>query len=125
MTPKDRKTCNTLCIISLICLFLPIILGTLFEVLITLIPELTLETATFSAIGNVAAVLTFFALIVGLVLMIIARVRYPHSTFSLVVMIIYIVIISLTIICIIVAAVACGILLVSCGESCSRVYSIK
>ena len=62
--------------------------------------------------SNVMSVISSFCELAGIVLMIIARVKYPYNKFAKILMWIYIVLIVLGIICFIVMVFACSL---ACG----------
>lgn len=101
-TDDDNGACKTLCLASLLCLVCSPIVTTL----------VSYWSDYFDGITYIQG-LAGLAFHVGLVLMIIARVKYPKSKFAKVLMWIYIAIYILSAIAIILAIVAC----VSCVNS--------
>jgi hypothetical protein len=103
---KDNRNAGVLCIISLACFFgMPVI-----SVLLNILLKEYYITYELSGLGTIA----------GIVLMIVARTKYPQNTFAKVVMYIYIVLFILSIIGIIYVAV---LLLWAC-YGCSHMGSI-
>ncbi len=93
ISDKEDRECNTLCIISLICLFIN---GGILSIYGTKLSE----SSSFSNVLGLAP-------LVGVVLMIVARVKYPKKTFPKVLMWIYIVNIIIFIIFFIMFFVLC------------------
>jgi len=89
---EDEKQANILCVISLILTFGSSLLDKGIDYLIP---------------NNYSSVITSLGPLSGLVLMIIARVKYPKSVFAKVLMWVYIVLILLAIIAFIVLVVSC------------------
>ena len=101
MSEEDKKNANILCIISLICTY-----GSgLFPLLTTL--NNSESESMFSSVFSMGP-------LIGLVLMIIARIKYPKSTFAKILMWVYIVNIIILIIGMIVLMIACYSMIQSC-----------
>lgn len=109
-TPEEENAAaNKLCIFSLLSYFAAPIVFLLLDIILSLV--LQTSTFVFTAFSSVARV-------AGIVLMIIARVKYPKNTFAKVLMWLYIglailavllIIILIFIICFAIAGVAMGV----------------
>ena len=98
-SPEDKKSADMLCIISLILFFgVPLIS--------------TAVTSVTKISNNVISIIAPFCELAGIVLMIVARVKYPYNKFAKILMWIYIVLIGLGIIGFIVMVFACSL---ACG----------
>jgi hypothetical protein len=121
MNKNDNKIPNILCIFSLACLVLPIIF-----LIITIILSNYLEGSTDSdamyAVSQIFIYVLSWAtslIPIGIVLMLIARIRYPKNLFGKIMMWVYIVVVAICVICIIAVIVVCGYsvyVLASCCE---------
>lgn len=78
---EDNKKANLLCIISLLCYFVGPIIFFLVSVVLALLSK---------TLGTIFNVLVGAPRIAGIVLMIVARIKYPKNTFAKVLMWIYI-----------------------------------
>ena len=93
MSPEDKKNADMLCVISLICTF-----------------GGSLVTAVFPP----AAAITGIMPLAGLILMIVARVKYPKSTFAKVLMWLYIVLYVMAVLAVILMVYALVIACTNC-----------
>lgn len=96
-TPEDEKRANILCIISLACELLPILVNTIFSLFSSTLMEVAEvdveSTVTFSDIlMNVWGTVCVALMIAGLAIMIYVRVRYPQNVFGKVLMWVYIIV---------------------------------
>ena len=98
-TEEERKSAHTLCILSLVLYFGASIIGAI----LSLVAE---PLAALSPLSNLA----------GIVLMIVARVKYPNNTFAKVLMWVYISLIAISIILIVVIVVACTVACSGLGD---------
>jgi len=109
MSEQDKRTCNIVCVTSLVLLLVPIVFGIGGSVISSLLS--TGNNVLSNLSGSLSMVLGASP-ITGLILMIIARVKFPQSRFAKVVMWIYIVIAILVVIAttifIIIMAIFCG-----------------
>lgn len=120
-TPEDKKKANILCVISLVLQVIPwgfLIMDSIIESITGTINEIVGPGIDHARILGVAedAFSVFFILvdIASLVLMIIARVKYPKSVFAKVLMIVYIVLYVTSIIGVIALMVSCAIMCGGC-----------
>lgn len=106
---KDRKNANTLCIISLICYFVPGLINFIYT-FVTLSSVADYESYEYTGGGGsyLLSGLNFLAFIAAWVLMIVARVNYPNSKFAKVLMWVYIGLFILGIIATVVIIVTCA-----------------
>ena len=117
--PEDERKVNGLCIVSLMCVFLPGVfqfLGYLFFG--TWLQRVGRCSVLYDRISSAMSVLGIVFLIAGIVLVIYVRVKYPKNIFGKVLMWIYIVLAVLALIAFIVMLVACTL---ACGyliETC-------
>lgn len=113
----DEHKANTLAGVSLACL-----IGSKVTIIISnIVIMLTLnKESAIDIITNLFSGLAGIASLVGLVIMIMTRVKYPRNRFGKAVMWIYIIIGILELIAVIVATVACIITAAACIESCSN-----
>lgn len=99
MSPEDTKNANLLCILSLVLTFgSDAILG----IIMVIFPPIGTILSSISPLCNLA----------GLVLMIVARVKYPKSKFAKVLMWVYIILFILGILAIVLIIAAC---MYACG----------
>lgn len=96
-TPEDEKRANILCIISLACELLPILVNTIFSLFSSTLKEVAevdvQSAVTFSDIlMNVWGTVCVALMIAGLAIMIYVRVRYPQNVFGKVLMWVYIIV---------------------------------
>ena len=104
----DKKNANALCIISLLLYFLGPIIAGILSIMISVISEnLTLVTAALSVISRIAA----------FVMAIVARIKYPNSTFAKILLWIYIAFIlsSVLMIILLIILIVIGIMSISNG----------
>ena len=120
-TPEDKKKANTMCIISLICMFVPSLISGVVTVLLSAALQGT-GKSDFSTTSNVYELITSFvylltgaAEIASWVLMIYVRVKYPKNVFGKVLMILYIGLVILGIIGTVILFIACIETLRSCN----------
>ena len=107
-----KKNATTLCVISLILMYgFPTIMGVIAAI-VSSIGSNVMEYL-YSILGTFES----FSAIAAIVLMIVARVKYPESKFAKVLMIIYIIQVALSIIIGIIFLVACAALIASCTQS--------
>lgn len=110
---QDDKLANTLCIISLVCEIVPIIIS---GVLMYVLSEMT-EGDTFAVadmVANVMGIFNILCAIAGLVLMIYVRVKYPKNIFGKVLMWLYIVVAVTALIAFIIYMVLILVACISC-----------
>ena len=104
-SPEDKKKAHILCIISLILFFAPSVVNVGLSYLIN----------TFSTAGLYTGYsLSGLTSLVAIVLMIVARVKYPKNTFAKILMWIYIVLIILGTVAMIAVFILCYSLMASC-----------
>ena len=107
-----KKNATTLCVISLILMYgFPTIMGVIAAI-VSSIGSNVMEYL-YSILGTFES----FSAIAAIVLMIVARVKYPESKFAKVLMIIYIIQVALSIIIGIIFLIACAALIASCSQS--------
>lgn len=107
-----KKNATTLCVISLILMYgFPIIMGVIAGVVSAL------NSSALDILYNVIGSFSSLSSIAAIVLMIVARVKYPESTFAKVLMIIYIIQVVIGIIVGIILLFACAALMASCANS--------
>lgn len=88
-TREEKKAAEKMCIISLICMYAsPIVFGTMFYGLESLGESLGSDIISYLAL--IPGLVYCLSGIAAIVLMIVARVKYPKNTFAKVVMWIYI-----------------------------------
>lgn len=104
---NDDKFANLLCWISLACLIVPFILSPLGAKILSATSG-TAVGGLFSFLNSVFSILFTLARILGVVLMIYVRIKYPRNIFGIVLMWIYIIILILTILFIIFIMVLCN-----------------
>ena len=104
---NDEKFANTLCWISLACLIVPFILSPIGAKILLATSD-TFLGGLFSFLNGVFSILFTIARILGVVLMIYVRVKYPYNIFGIVLMWIYIIILVLIILFIIFMMVLCN-----------------
>lgn len=103
---KDKKA-NILCWISLACLIVPFILSPIgTKILFT--TSNTMLGGVFSFLDSVFSIVFVLARILGVVLMIYVRIKYPHNIFGIVLMWIYIIVLVIIILFIIFIMVLCN-----------------
>lgn len=107
-----KKNATTLCAISLILMYgFPIIMGVIAGVVGTF------NSSVLDIMYNVIGSFSSLSSIAAIVLMIVARVKYPESKFAKVLMIVYIVQAAIFIILGIIFFFACTALFASCASS--------
>lgn len=94
MSPEDTKNANLLCIISLILTFASDLIAGII-------------TVVFPPLGELLMSITPLCNLAGLVLMIVARVKYPKSKFAKILMWIYIGLFIFSIVAIVLIVAAC------------------
>ena len=102
--PQEQRRANTLCILSLILtVAVPLVFSILFEIVAS--PSLgILSSDSFYSVVSISSLPISGAMIAGIVLMIVVRVKYRKSKFGLILMIIYCVLVSLSLIIILISA---------------------
>ncbi len=133
MQTENNKQANKLCILSLLCVFLPILLSTsLSPVLSGLFKtsDAGTDNTLWDITGNILGIAGLLLLIAGIGLMIYVRVKYPTNTFGKVIMWLYIVLAILSIIALIITMVVCYSAMATCGgaipeicEECRQIDS--
>ncbi|MBO4243348.1 MAG: hypothetical protein J5883_08735 [Clostridiales bacterium] len=119
-TPEDRKKANTLCVISLICMFAPGFLLTIFSVIMEGALSLDPTGIDPNSFNPLSVMMTIGTSISGLaeiaawVLMIYVRVKYRKNTFGKVLMFLYIGLLILLIIGFILLVIMCVGIMKSC-----------
>lgn len=97
-TLEDDKRANILCIISLACEILPILITSILSIFTSTITELmevnmdTEASALSEIFTNIFAIASLLLMIAGLTIMIYVRVKYPKNVFGKVLMWLYIVV---------------------------------
>lgn len=124
MTPQDKKKVNGLCILSLVLCYGPTVLSMILSITFAVMADIRIFRPLVDLInshGELISVMMlllegirFICFVVAMALMIMVRVNYPDSTFGKVLMWIYIIQAILIVIGIIVAVIACGIVINSC-----------
>ena len=112
-TAEDRRMANILCIVSLICMF---VIPAVFTLIMGVVRDA--EIVKNDALDKVTDLFIFIigaAHIAAWVLMILVRVKYKHSTFGKVLMIVYLILLALAVIGVIVLIVSC----ISCLRDCN------
>ena len=104
---NSDKEANLLCWISLACLIVPLVLSPIGAKILLATSD-TMVGGLFSFLNGVFSVLFTLARILGVVLMIYVRIKYPHNVFGIVLMWIYIIILVLIILFIIFIMVLCN-----------------
>lgn len=104
---NSEKEANLLCWISLACLIVPFILSPLGAKILLATSD-TMVGGLFSFLNSVFSVVFVLARILGVVLMIYVRIKYPHNIFGIVLMWIYIIVLVLIILFIIFIMVLCN-----------------
>lgn len=104
---NSDKEANILCWISLACLIVPFILSPL-GAKILLVTSNSVVGGLFSFLNSVFSIVFVLARILGVVLMIYVRIKYPHNIFGIVLMWIYIIVLVLIILFIIFIMVLCN-----------------
>ena len=123
--PDDERKANVFCIASLICVFLPRVLQFLGYLLFgTLLQQVGRESVLYDRISGALSALGILFLIVGIVLVIYVRVKYPKNIFGKVLMWIYIVLAVLILIAFIVMLVACTLACSYLIETCQGCASM-
>lgn len=106
-----KKNATTLCVISLILMYgFPIIVGVIAGFIGTL------NSNASDIMYNVFGSFSSLSSIAAIVLMIVARAKYPESKFANVLMIIYIIQVAIFIMMGIIFLIACNTLMASCGQ---------
>lgn len=133
MQPENNKKANKLCILSLLCVFLPILLSvSLSPILNVLFETSDAETSNtlWDITWNILGIVGLLLLIAGIGLMIYVRVKYPKNTFGKVIMWLYIVLAIFSIIALIITMVICYSAMATCGgaipeicEECRQIDS--
>lgn len=126
MNEQDKQTCNILCVVSAILFALPLIAdvtGFMISIFTTTDQLSDLISSYYSLFFGMTG--TFQ--ITGIILMIIARVKYPQSVFAKVLMWVYIAMIILYVILMILFIIAMVVICNSCieaGRSCGFIIPI-
>ncbi len=118
MSEQDKRTCNILCIVSIILVGLPIlsdILSFVFSYAFYAGTDLFEEVPYLT---NILYGTTGLMWVSGIVLMIIARVKYPQSLFAKVLMWVYIALFIISVVLMIIAIIALAVLCSACIEMC-------
>ena len=98
--PEDKKKADTLCVISLVLMYaVPTVLTSFASAI----------SSTSKPLYSIFSGLSSMSCLAGIVLMIVARVKYPHNVFAKVLMWIYIIFLGFGIIAVIVFTIACAI----------------
>jgi len=95
MTEEQTKKCNLMCLISILLVAVPFVVSIIYYVFLSGISSVeAIESYTsgevHSIVTSVITCATWMCQIAGIVLMIIARVKYPSSKFAKVLMWVYI-----------------------------------
>lgn len=118
---QDKKNANILCIISLVCYCLPVVLNSIYYVVLTSSIDYTTYSYDYDSAGSMSMIisaLNFMLFIAAWVLMIVARVKYKNSTFAKVLMWVYIGLFILGVILTVVIIVTCAATLNSMLSDC-------
>lgn len=125
MTEEEKKQANLLCIISLSLYLLPIIIYLILVFISAgatasriddpyyVESQISNNSATLDAVFSIFSLLACGSFIAAIVLMIVARVKYPQSVFAKVLMWVYIVMFIIAVIGIAIVAISCAI---ACGN---------
>lgn len=119
---KRNKTANILCLISVLCMFLPIIVDVVFSLFSIFTNEWAMENMdNWLAVNSVSQVVVGLGSIVqpllfvaAIVLVIVVRVKYRESTFGKVLMWIYIVFGIIMAITFVLLCIACSMTCIAC-----------
>ena len=115
-TPEDKKAAEKLCIISLICMYAgPAVFGAMFYGLEYLGESLGSEVVQYLSL--IPGILYCASWVAAIVLMIMARVKYPKNTFAKVLMWIYIGQAILSVIAVILFVILCAASVSYCVNS--------
>lgn len=119
---QDKKNANILCIISLVCYCLPVVLNSIYYIALTSsIDYNDPYSYDYNGTGNMSMIisaLNFMLFIAAWVLMIVARVKYKNSTFAKVLMWVYIGLFILGVVLTVVVIVTCAATLNSMLSDC-------
>ncbi|MCR5804276.1 MAG: zinc ribbon domain-containing protein [Clostridia bacterium] len=100
--PQEQRKANKLCILSLI---LTIVVPLVFSIIVGIVASLGVFPAdSFYSIVSIITLPASGAMIAGIALMIVVRVKYRKSKFGLILMIIYCVLVSLSLIIVMISA---------------------
>ncbi|MDO5154874.1 MAG: hypothetical protein Q4D51_02815 [Eubacteriales bacterium] len=116
---EEKKTANKLCLISLICMVLPIVL-TIFSIVVLALTTSSDSSEADAIVFNILSAVNGAAVIAAIVLMIYVRIKYPKNIFGKVLMWLYIVIAILIVVAVIVLIVTCLVTCQSCMEQCGN-----
>lgn len=113
LRPEDEKKANSLCVVSLLCVFLPEILRMIcFRGIYMFLGHVVQAEGILEKLSRGLDLLVVASVIAGIVLMIYVRVKYPKNVFGKVIMWLYIILAILAILMIIIMIVACTL---ACG----------
>lgn len=119
----DNKKVNILCWISLACLIVPFILTPVLRELVTVADD-TVVASVFRFLDSFLGVLSGIGHILGLVIMIYVRIKYPKNVFGKVVMWLYIIAIVLVVLFIILLMVLCNGCMDGMSGCCQEIRKI-
>lgn len=105
---SEKHTANIMCIISLVCMFVVPI--TTFAFLLIINGD---DNAS-EFLSSIVSIVIGLSHLAAWVLMILVRVKYRHSTFGKILMIIYLIILALSVIAVILIIASC----ISCMQQC-------
>lgn len=110
---RSDKHANLLCIISLVCMLLPIIISFVFMCIRSVLTYQ--DTAmTTDIIAGVLGTISILLVITGLILMIYVRVQYPKNVFGKVLMWLYIILAIIALILFVLYMLFAMVALLSC-----------
>ncbi len=117
--PMENKRANILCIISLVCAVVPFLISLVMAMMSdSYITATTIENyAMVAVISRIVSILNMLSSIAALVLMIVARAKYPRNVFAKVLMWVYIALIILAVVLFAIVMISFAIACNSCVES--------
>lgn len=110
---EDNKRANKLCIISLACVFAPLIISAILMAIISALTD-SYPADAVNFINNILGSVNTLAIIAGIALMIYVRVKYPKNIFGKVLMWLYIIIAALAVIVFILYMIFALVTCISC-----------
>lgn len=116
---QSQKRGTLLCLISLACELLPVILTYIVYLIFEIFPDI--ETAigekTLDALTNIWEILFVISVLAGVALLIYVRVKYPRHTLGRILMWIYIAFAVLCLVAIVVSMILCYLTCMACENS--------
>ena len=125
LTPEENRIANILCMISIACEVVPVLLERLMGMSFMHSLQNTSDYAAtaVTTIMSIVSGLGGLAVIAGIVLVIVVRVKYPANLFGKILMWVYIVLFIMALLVVAVVIIACGIACNSLGGDFFQICS--